>query len=168
MPQKGLGQSLARRCWMPLTTRSLVWSHREQGATGPEAVFSYAVPAEKSHYLVEYCCVYGKDRKKLVHFKEFSAYQGQIAVDPSNGTILRLVLRVDPKPTDPFVKADIVVEYGPVKIGGKTYICPVRSVALSLGLPFRTTEPDDKRLLQTRLNVSVGGSTRLTNVILCF
>ena len=132
--------------------QTLVWSHWEQGATGPEAVFSYAVPAEKSHYLVEYCCIYGKDRKKLVHFKEFSAYQGQIAVDPSKGTILRLVLRVDPKPTDPFVNADVVVEYGPVKIGSKTYICPVRSVALSLGLPFRTTEPDGKRLLQTMLN----------------
>ena len=132
--------------------QTLIWSHWEQGATGLEAVFSYAVPAEKSHYLVEYCCIYGKERKKLVHFKEFSAYQGQIAVNPSKGTILRLVLRVDPKPTDPFVNADIVVEYGPVKIGGKTYICPVRSVALSLGLPFRTTEPDGKRLLQTMLN----------------
>ena len=84
--------------------------------------------------------------------REFSDYQGQIAVDPSKGTILRLVLRVDPKPTDPFVNTDVVVEYGPVKIGGKTYICPVRSVALSLGLPFRTTEPDGKRLLQTMLN----------------
>lgn len=29
------------------------------------------------------------------------------------------------------VRADIIVEYGPVEIGGKTYFCPVRSVSLS-------------------------------------
>jgi hypothetical protein len=130
----------------------LVWSHWEQGAAGTEAVFTYAVPAEKSHYLVEYCCVYGKGGKKPVPFEAFSAYYAEIAVDPLNGTILRLVLRSDPKPTDPFVLADVAVEYGPVKIGGKTYICPRRSIALSFGLPVRPTVADDKAVLQTMLN----------------
>jgi hypothetical protein len=131
---------------------ALVWSHWEQGATGPEAVFTYVVPAEKSHYLVEYCCVYGKGKKKPVPFEAFSAYHAEIAVDPSNGTILRLVIRADPKPTDPFVLADVAIEYGPVKIGDKTYICPVRSIALSFGLPFRPIAADDKAVLQTMLN----------------
>jgi hypothetical protein len=132
--------------------QTLVWSHWEQGAAGPEAIFNYGVPAERSHYLVEYCCIYGKDGKKLVRFQEYSGYHGQIAVDPSNGTVLRLVLRADPKPPDPFVLADVAVEYGNVKIGGKTYFCPVRSVALSRGLPFRATAADDKAVLQTMLN----------------
>jgi len=31
------------------------------------------------------------------------------------------------------IRSDIMIEYGPVEIGGKTYICPVRSVSISRG-----------------------------------
>jgi hypothetical protein len=130
----------------------LAWSHWEPGSAGPEAVFSYTVPSENSHLRVEYCCVYGKNGNNLVRFPGFSPYQGQITVDPSTGAILRLLMRIDPGPNDPFVKAAIVVEYGPVKIGDRTYICPVKSIALSLGLPFRRTGADNGGLLQTSLN----------------
>jgi hypothetical protein len=91
---------------------NLVWSHWEQGASGPEAVFHYSVTAEKSHYEVE---------------KEFTGYKGEIAVDPSNGTILRLFLRAEDSLG---MTADILVEYGPVELGGKTYICPLKSIAI--------------------------------------
>jgi hypothetical protein len=30
----------------------------------------------------------------------------------------------------PIIRSDVLVEYGPVDIGGKTYICPVKSVAI--------------------------------------
>jgi hypothetical protein len=93
----------------------LKWSHWEQGVAAPEAVFRYAVIAGKSHYNVK---------------GQFPAYHGEITVDPSNGTILRLVLRVDPIASLPFQRADFVLEYGPVELGGKTYICPLKGVAL--------------------------------------
>jgi VWFA-related protein len=48
---------------------------------------------------------------------------------PSDGSFLRLTLQADLKPSYPIAVADILVEYGPVEIGGKTYICPVKSVA---------------------------------------
>lgn len=95
----------------------MVWNRWEQGATGPEAVFRYAVTAENSHYKVD---------------EKYTGYRGEIAMNPRTGTILRLVLRSDPQPGDPLLRADIVVEYGPVELGGKTYICPVRSAALSV------------------------------------
>ena len=95
---------------------SLTWSHWEQGAAAPEAVYRYAVIAGKSHYHVN---------------GQFRGYHGEITVDPSNGTIRRLVLRADPEPNIPLLRADIVVEYGPVELGGKTYICPLKGVALS-------------------------------------
>ena len=95
---------------------NLTWSHWEQGAAAPEAVYRYAVIAGKSHYNVD---------------GQFRGYHGEITVDPSNGMILRLVLRADPEPSLPLLRADIVVEYGPVELGGKTYICPLKSVALS-------------------------------------
>ena len=95
---------------------NLTWSHWEQGAAAPEAVYRYAVTAGKSHYNVD---------------GQFRGYHGEITVDPSNGTIRRLVLRADPEPSLPLLRADIVVEYGPVELGGKTYICPLKGVALS-------------------------------------
>jgi hypothetical protein len=72
-----------------------------------------------------------------------SAYHGEIAVDPDDGTIVRLTLLADLDQADmstllqeseegtPLSMADIMVEYGPVEIGGKTYFCPTRSVAVS-------------------------------------
>jgi hypothetical protein len=94
----------------------LTWSHWEQGAAVQEAVFRYTVIAGGSH-----CNVNG----------QLPGYHGEITVDPSNGTILRLVLRADPKPSLPLLRADFVIEYGPVQLGGKTYICPLKAVALS-------------------------------------
>src|SRR5580704_7125865 len=108
----------------------LAWSHWEQSGSGPLAVFRYSVPSEKSHYEVEFCCVLGDNGSRV--FQQFSGYHGVIAVDPVNGEILRLALEADLKPTAPITRSDILVEYGPVEIGGKTYICPVKSVSITL------------------------------------
>jgi hypothetical protein len=133
----------------------LVWSHWEQGAAGPEAVFRFAVPAEKWHYEVAYCCII-KANGDRVYYRQFSAYNGEIAIDPSNGTIFRLSLKATGlKSTDPIVKANIVVEYGPVELGGRTYICPLRGIALSLASeiqPLLGGREDDFPPLQTSLN----------------
>jgi VWFA-related protein len=113
----------------------LTWKHWEQGATGIQAVFSYAVPREKSHYDVSYCCVAEQAATAVADMHPFHkvvGYHGEMAVDPASGTILRLVVEAELKTDDPVSKAGIFVEYGPVEIGGKTYFCPVKSVSLSL------------------------------------
>jgi VWFA-related protein len=109
------------------------WSHWEQGAggpTGPIAVFSYAVPKAKSHYEVHYCCVQKDNQNRL--FKQLAGYHGEVAIDPANGTILRLTVAAELGKSDPITKANMLVEYGPVEIGGATYICPLKSVSISL------------------------------------
>jgi hypothetical protein len=98
---------------------NLHWNHWEQGGTGPRAVFGYAVSAEESHYVVQ---------------DQVTAYNGEIAIDPSNGAILRIVLKAAPGPDNPLDVASIVVEYGPGELGGKSYICPLRGIALSQGM----------------------------------
>ena len=108
----------------------LVWSHWEQGTAGLLAVFRFAIPRKKSHYEVKFCCIAGDSGDGI--FQQFSGYHGEIAVDPVNGAILRLTLKADLKPTDPLGRSDILVEYGPVEIGGKTYTCPVKSVSITL------------------------------------
>jgi VWFA-related protein len=112
----------------------LAWNRWEQGANGPEAVFSYSVPKEKSHYEVNYCCFAEEAATPVANlfpFRRVVGYHGEMAVDPATGTILRIVTEAELKPDDPVVTAAIMVEYGPIDIGGKTYFCPVRSVSLA-------------------------------------
>ena len=49
-------------------------------------------------------------------------------MDPADGSIFRITMEASPGEAD---TAKIMVEYGPVSIGGKTYVCPQRGVALS-------------------------------------
>jgi VWFA-related protein len=109
----------------------LSWSHWELGAGGPQAVFQYSVPKEKSHYEVRFCCVsesYGLDFSVL---RQRVGYHGEITVDPDSGTILRLTVLADVDPGNPIAQADVAVEYGPQEIGGQTYFCPVKGIALA-------------------------------------
>jgi VWFA-related protein len=112
---------------------SLSWSHWEQGANGPMAVFTYSVPREKSHYEVNYCCIAepGATIPATIPFHELTGYHGQMTVDPATGTILRLMLLSDMRAGAPVQSASLLVEYGPVEIGGRDYICPLRAVSLS-------------------------------------
>ena len=109
----------------------LAWSRWEETDKGPVAVFSYAVPKNNSHYTVDYCCVEDSEHTHTRNFKKVVGYHGEIVADPANGIILRLVLEAELKGGDDVSEADILVDYGPVEIGGKTYMCPVRSLALS-------------------------------------
>jgi len=113
----------------------LAWGHWEHGTLGAEAVFSYAVAKEKSHYEVNYCCVAEEGPTSVANvfpYHKVVGYTGEIAVDPATGTIRRITLIADLKPTEPIVKAAILVEYGPVEIGGKSYSCPIRSISSTL------------------------------------
>jgi VWFA-related protein len=113
----------------------LAWSHWEQDAAGPVAVFRYAVPVKNSHYQIQFCCVSDSMTtpdafNETVHHQQ-AAYHGEIAVDPSTGAIQRITVIADLGPGDPLVSAAIAVQYGPVDIGGKAYTCPVRSEAIA-------------------------------------
>jgi hypothetical protein len=122
----------------------ITWARWEDGAQGAEAVFHYEVPREKSHYSVGYCCVSnGLDTKTPQpedwhSFAEIAAYHGEIAFDPTNGAILRITLEADLPPNEVVSKSGMMVEYGAVDIGGKSYICPLRGVSVLLA---RTTQP---------------------------
>jgi VWFA-related protein len=122
----------------------LAWSHWEQGVAGPEAVFKYEVPKEKSHYEVNYCCVAEEAATVVANlhpFRQIVAYHGEMVVDPASGTILRLSVEAELRPADPISRADILVVYGPVEIGGRTYFCPVRSVSISVAQMVQVVGP---------------------------
>jgi len=101
--------------------QKLFWDHWVQSAHGPLATFGYSVPDGASHYIVEYP---SQDGVKRV----LPPYHGEIAIDPATGVVNRFTLIADlPEP----YQAALVVEYGPVVLGDRTYICPLRSVDLS-------------------------------------
>jgi hypothetical protein len=102
-----------------------VWSHWEGGPDAPLAVFSYAVPEEKSHYGVGIADAPGLSQPSV-------AYHGEIAIDPADGTIWRLTAVAELKWNSRITKADVMVEYGPVEIGEVRYLCPIKSVTLSI------------------------------------
>ena len=103
----------------------VAWIHWEPGAGTPVAVFRYSVPAEESNYAVS-----DSPRDSPSGQASFPAYHGEIAADPATGAILRILVLADTASAD-VSETGIAVDYGPVEIAGKTYICPLRSVALS-------------------------------------
>lgn len=103
----------------------VAWARWEQGNGEPAAVFRYAVPANESHFRLE-TTVDGKEEAL------FPAYHGEIEIDPETGEILRLSEVADPAGPDAPIGAAIAVDYAPVKIGSKSYVCPVKGVAFSM------------------------------------
>jgi len=118
----------------------LTWSHWEQSPAGPLAVFHYAVAREKSDYEIRYCCVLSSYGLESHTFQQMSGYHGEIGVDPETGTILRLQLEADLSPGDPISRADVLVEYSSVELGGKTYFCPTHSISISVARTLRTVQ----------------------------
>jgi hypothetical protein len=105
-----------------------IWSHWEGSADAPLAVFRYAVPSESSHYAV---AVPGVPRDSQTS----DAYHGEITIDPSNGTVVRLTLVAELSRDSRVLKGDVMVEYGPVEIGGINCTCPVKSASLTVQRP---------------------------------
>ncbi len=114
---------------------NIAWSHWENGTGARRAVYNYRVPLGQSHFEVSWCCKVLKPDGNGVQLEEsnkLSAYHGEIAIDPDSGAILRLTLKADMEASDPISQSSIAVDYGPVEIGGVTYICPLRSISLGL------------------------------------
>ncbi|HEX3987577.1 MAG TPA: hypothetical protein VHX13_13320 [Acidobacteriaceae bacterium] len=102
----------------------IYWDHWEPGTAGPVAVFRYTVLQSGSHYTVAYPSESGL---KLIS----PAYHGLLAFDAATGAVLRLTIVADMQAPYQLVQVGIAVEYGPIRLGDKTYICPLHAVALS-------------------------------------
>jgi hypothetical protein len=123
-----------------------VWSHWEGGAGAPLAVFRYAVLLERSHFAVIIPDAPGTPQPHV-------AYHGEIAIDPANGAVLRLTIVAELSRSSRITRGDVMVEYGPVEIGGTSHICPVKSVSLTVE---RTVKRDSQYKLSTDDVVKAG------------
>jgi VWFA-related protein len=138
-----------------LVNGSSSFHHWEQLPTGLIAVYHYSVPPAASHYAVHYCCTINTPNSAAVYsprgrtavtsnysseptiqnavqFNATPGYHGEISIDPATGAVMRITLEAELKPGDPISHAATVVEYGPVSIGDRAFVCPVRSLAISV------------------------------------
>ncbi len=115
------------------------WAGWERYEGKTAAVFSVVVGRAVSHYVVHQLAGHqagntpgtagnGSGNPSEEHQ---SAYHARLTLDPETGTILRIAIQSDPAPDDNIRRGDLLVEYGPVQIGEKTYTCPIHSVALA-------------------------------------
>jgi VWFA-related protein len=134
--------------------RKVVFTHWEQTAAGLTAVFRYNVPQEASHYAVAYRArnekvlgrtqygYSGRDRSaqqvanipkenELKTYGETPGYHGTIAIDPATGAVLRITIEAELSSSNPLRRAATMIEYRPVAIGDRKFICPMRSLAIS-------------------------------------
>jgi VWFA-related protein len=156
-----------------LAKGKIEFSHWEDSKLGVVAVFRYSVPRHESHYQVHFCCILDSEfqggpsyrsrnlpryhsgdpnpveTKGQVAYDATPAYHGTLAIDPVSGAIVRMTLDAELDPEKPIVRASTVVEYGRVVIGDQTFICPVRSLAISSqhGAPSANGQPEGSPIL---------------------
>jgi hypothetical protein len=138
------------------TKGKIAFHHWEQTPVGQLAVYRYSVPKSASHYRVDYCCIVAKAGVNLrggsrrpiggppppanmdddpdTHFHRLPGYHGSLTIDPVSGAILRITVQADLDIDLPVTRADVLIEYGPVVIGERRFICPLISLALTQGL----------------------------------
>jgi VWFA-related protein len=127
------------------TRGRMKWLRWERGPEGSRAVFQFEVPQAESMDFEGGCCL--PDAEGQNPFRKQSGYGDEIAIDPLEGTILRLQQKFDMREYVPMDRDEILIDYGPVKIGGKTYFCPVRSVSLARGRSIISLKDWDQSFL---------------------
>ena len=123
----------------------LTWIRWEQVTAGRAAVFRSAIPLDQSLRYVWVCCLPDGDGKEA--YERYAAFHVEIAIDPDTGAILRLSFQFDLKSTTMLTRSDIMIEYGPVQVGGQTYDCPLRSVSITRGRGVRNLSDWDETFM---------------------
>lgn len=135
---------------------AISFSHWEQVDAAPAAVFQYSVPSASSHFeliatlqreaaieafattsvgsgeVASMGARANNNPSRSTILRIHPAYHGFLWIDPATGSILRITMEAELKASDPFRRAAILVQYGTVQIGDSRFICPVRSLAVSL------------------------------------
>jgi hypothetical protein len=138
---------------------AIKWSRWELINDKPVAVFSYQVPKKKGHVALTVCCFPSLDQAGIADFSNANGtgggrstggggnfqtntnwqaykqkdlpYHGELFIDPDTGVVVRLITQMEPKTADVVHQADIRTDYGPVTVGDKSLILPVRAFVIT-------------------------------------
>jgi len=70
-----------------------------------------------------------------LHFKATVPYHGEIFVDPNTGIVVRLIVQAEFKASDNVQQEDRRTDYGPVMIGARALVLPVKTVLNTVVAP---------------------------------
>ena len=119
---------------------SIIWSRWERGHGSKLAVFRFEVPFDKTlYYRVSGCCLPGTGESYSI----LPGYRGEIAIDPVSGAIVRVQVQTVFPGFVPTNRSDVMVEYGPVAMGDKTYMVPLHSIAVHRGRTMLAQKQED-------------------------
>lgn len=91
------------------------------------AVVGYSVPRTDSLFTVSWCCETATPG--VPGFSQNAAYEGEMAIDPASGAVLRVAQQaVGLSAGFPVKRTWTAVEYMPVTLGGGSFLVPARSV----------------------------------------
>ena len=112
---------------------SIAWARWESDPVrGRLAVFNYAVPKSASHYLVDFCCyTTPEDETQERSFRDHPAYHGEVVLSPDSGSVLRITIEAELDNSAPILTSQLAVQYDDVEIGGRSYLCPMQSIAMT-------------------------------------
>ena len=119
------------------------WSHWEMIDGKRLAVFHYAVDKAHSQYAVSYCCheIRTPDGR-ILPSTIIVAFEGELFLDPATGTIYRATWQTVHVPSGfPTRLTSTLVDYRQVDIGGRSYMCPVKSVSVSDSVMYSAIGP---------------------------
>jgi VWFA-related protein len=104
----------------------VTWESWEQSINGRRAVFRYRLAGAPTLTLSGCCYPNGSEGSRVGIVADS---HGEFVVDPGTGAILRVQTEYDLPGFVPTKRSDVMVNYGPMEIGGKMYVVPLRSVA---------------------------------------
>ncbi|HEY6491288.1 MAG: hypothetical protein WCC26_12155 [Terracidiphilus sp.] len=133
------------------------WARWELVNGKQAAVYSYDVPRKKTHMALNVCCFpevsqtgvanfksaatggltggsggasgnFQTNTSYDIHYKATAPYHGEFFVDPDTGVVVRMITEPELKQSDVVHQVDERIDYGPVTVGGKSLVLPVKTI----------------------------------------
>ncbi len=146
------------------------------------AVYSFEVPKKKAHMAVNVCCFPDVEQAGKVSFASASTgaltggsggasgnfqtatswhnykanvpYHGEFFIDPDTGIVTRMITAAELKPSEVVHQDETRVDYGPVAVGGKPMVLPVKIVVITEVVPNGDSGSAGKYTTRTTLFTS--------------
>ena len=100
------------------------WTHWEQGPAGNLAVFRFSVNEDHAHFPIRTVI----DPLSNRGYAGNPGYHAEVALDPATGAVYRFLLRATLDRGQQVSRADVVVEFSPVTVDGKSFLAPHRTI----------------------------------------
>ena len=104
------------------------WARWEQGHAGKLAVFRFSVDEHHAHFPIRTVL----DPMPKRGYIGNPGYHAEIAIEPTTGAVHRLVIRAALDPGQHVSRADVIAEFSPVTVDGKSFLAPLRTVTIGI------------------------------------